>query len=163
MWYAMLTESPRVWGWTDSVVRATGKKVGVPTRVGMDRRRRKRCAGRQRSPHACGDGPALRTALPLPLLESPRVWGWTGHSRYLRSQERGVPTRVGMDRLCSSWNPFVNRSPHACGDGPYEHDEIHSWVKESPRVWGWTAVKARIISIAKGVPTRVGMDRCTSV
>ena len=79
-----LAFSPRVWGWSALQVFKPSCVAVLPTRVGMVR-----SCGRLRmilgsSPHACGDGPLLKTSAEATPGFSPRVWGWSaqqGQSR----------------------------------------------------------------------------------
>ncbi len=133
--------SPRAWGWT--VLVEEGKtatevfptRVGVdrarrrasavgrsvfPTRVGVDRGERQLAAAELRVPHARGGGPMyLLTALPSSSC-SPRAWGWT-------AKDRG--DAPALSRACS------------------------------PRAWGWTGIDVLRIHQVHVFPTRVGVDR----
>src|SRR5450756_1330346 len=93
------TRSPRAWGWT--VLRPGDARLEreVPTRVGMDRKRRSRSRRRQRGPHARGDGPFQRLRVGPQCGRSPRAWGWTALHPLEQGARAEVPTRVGMDRL----------------------------------------------------------------
>src|SRR5450756_991711 len=132
------TRSPRAWGWT--VLRPGDARLEreVPTRVGMDRKRRSRSRRRQRGPHARGDGPVRRAIGKDATRRSPRAWGWTVRRAADSRTAREVPTRVGMDRFSACGLAPSVGGPHARGDGPL----CILWNKvlelRSPRAWGWT-------------------------
>src|SRR5690606_4774912 len=98
-WEIWTKSSPRAWGWTRWAARRDPDQRVLPTRVGVDRRRRgpaRRCRAssprawgwtdfvvavqerRIRPPHARGGGPLYVGIVPRHLLSSPRAWGWTG-------------------------------------------------------------------------------------
>src|SRR3989442_1234587 len=90
--------SPRVWGWSDYIMRAQVKLEVFPTRVGMVRFPQRVAADSHRFPHACGDGPTLAYMRSRSIPFSPRVWGWS-EDGFCGSAEINVfPTRVGMVR-----------------------------------------------------------------
>ena len=153
-------ESPRTWGWTAGHESRTRCKHRVPTHVGMDRRGNALRALTMESPHARGDGPSLYDKMRAEPAESPRTWGWTVCVVALSGSGARVPTHVGMDRLAMTlstvfpsesprtwgWTAFALQhgtqclqSPHARGDGPWQHEA---------RELGYNRV-----------PTHVGMDR----
>src|SRR5581483_1763569 len=110
--------SPRAWGWTAGPGRAGHGRPVVPTRVGVDRRRR-RCRRAWRSrPHARGGGPQTVFAAWLAAQSSPRAWGWTATGPDPRRALAVVPTRVGVDRAGSAPSARCWRRPHARGGGP---------------------------------------------
>ena len=67
----------------------------IPTRVGMDRRRRRRRASGSRNPHARGDGPPLTTSA---TGGDPHARGDGPRRELAWPRETEIPTRVGMDR-----------------------------------------------------------------
>ena len=113
-----LRRSPRAWGWTECGIDLVADSVEIPTRVGMDRLSRPGKDGRQRDPHARGDGPGVLGWRIAGHARSPRAWGWTGTGRRRPLQGREIPTRVGMDRRERCRSPAVSGDPHARGDGP---------------------------------------------
>ena len=158
-WESQAGESPRVWGWTVTDEQLGGLGFGIPTRVGMDRRRHGGSACGAWNPHACGDGPCCGSGLFGLATESPRVWGWTVAGELEVLAGAGIPTRVGMDRSRTGCRTRPGRNPHACGDGPPGSRRRHGRKPESPRVWGWTVGVRQVGVLLVGIPTRVGMDR----
>ena len=88
--------SPRAWGWSGQCVEPQGARQVLPTRVGMVRRKAPPRRARTGSPHARGDGPALRYWLDRGFTFSPRAWGWSDIRSLLRPRCIVLPTRVGM-------------------------------------------------------------------
>ncbi len=127
----------------------------------MDRRSSSSRRAPWRSPHARGDGPLTHGWGTIVLSESPRTWGWTADPWLGNHRSFGVPTHVGMDRAGVRRNEHGKRSPHARGDGPPGQPNADIAVEESPRTWGWTVRAAKPRSMDEGVPTHVGMDRCS--
>ena len=74
-----------------------------------------------------------------------------------------IPTRVGMDRVMRSPAAHDARDPHARGDGPAAHSRMVAWMARSPRAWGWTVDRHRLLGCPEEIPTRVGMDRAVAV
>ena len=64
-----------------------------------------------------------------------------------------------MDRLTFQVSQFVQRNPHARGDGPHGCKVLRVIDMESPRAWGWTGQVREAHAGDDGIPTRVGMDR----
>ena len=153
------TESPRAWGWTGRRRDQGDRILGIPTRVGMDRRHRRRRGGRRWNPHARGDGPGYVEPEDCSWMESPRAWGWTGPHRAHAASQHGIPTRVGMDRDLGPRSRNALRNPHARGDGPRPSAARSVGLSESPRAWGWTGLSISDSTVPSGIPTRVGMDR----
>ncbi len=91
-----------------------------PTHVGMFRLSPRNTLTRKNFPHACGDVPAVITALSAIFGFSPRMWGCsdfdhgTIHSRLI------FPTHVGMFRSDHGTTHSRLNFPHACGDVPME-------------------------------------------
>ena len=73
--------SPRTWGWTEGRQPTAKQVLMLPTHVGMDRRYRARPQRAGHAPHARGDGPWDGPLAHIPILCSPRTWGWTGEVR----------------------------------------------------------------------------------
>src|SRR5208282_4478612 len=87
--------SPRVWGWSGTY---PGWILGVhvlPTRVGMVRNTAAMPMRTWRSPHACGDGPNIRSLSLTATSFSPRVWGWSVFDGGGSGRRDVLPTRVG--------------------------------------------------------------------
>jgi len=110
--------SPRVWGWSDHVLRHLVCGRVLPTRVGMVRAGPTCRTVRRCSPHACGDGPRRAPESDDLFTFSPRVWGWSFVQNWQPPAVLVLPTRVGMVRWDWMWCRRLGRSPHACGDGP---------------------------------------------
>ncbi len=110
--------SPRAWGWTGSELGRRLARVVFPTRVGVDRGRRRLPGMRGRVPHARGGGPNGGQTSNIYTLCSPRAWGWTVFTDDDVLCPDVFPTRVGVDR----WTPRATCStpgvPHARGGGP---------------------------------------------
>ncbi len=70
--------SPRAWGWSVTLTPDQQRKLVLPTRVGMVRKRGPVQGVEKRSPHARGDGPSWRDAMQAHAAFSPRAWGWSG-------------------------------------------------------------------------------------
>ena len=151
--------SPRVWGWSaQRPVRSFSRRV-LPTRVGMVRCLRRRSPTGGRSPHACGDGPSNRSWLARARMFSPRVWGWSVRVVQALQGVPVLPTRVGMVRGPGPALHGRGRSPHACGDGPFNVSLPQFTAPFSPRVWGWSGVLWCDAWREEVLPTRVGMVR----
>ena len=150
-----------------------------PTRVGMDRLRRRQDGWTVRIPHTRGDGPAAMELLKGDFTYSPHAWGWTGMPETVRMNITVFPTRVGMDRLSQpvakpkqeysphAWgwttygiqkNTTLESIPHTRGDGPPLRVTLMMNIPYSPHAWGWTNCFARLVFHQLVFPTRVGMD-----
>ena len=95
----------------------------------------------------------------MPLMRSPRTWGWTACGSLWKSDSSAFPTHVGMDRQLKVAGRGGDGVPHARGDGP-------GWVitdgrthTRSPRTWGWTGLATWPVGTHRAFPTHVGMDR----
>ena len=151
--------SPRAWGWTQGGSFDDTRHDGVPTRVGVDRWRRRRYRRARWRPHARGGGPISRSPRDPRMVASPRAWGWTVVGKRRIGDGRGVPTRVGVDRLPPPRGGCGSRRPHARGGGPSTRAGITVSRMASPRAWGWTGCQPVTRACCDGVPTRVGVDR----
>jgi len=151
--------SPRVWGWSVLGCFAKRTQYVLPTRVGMVRDSPASRSAARRSPHACGDGPHCRLALPSGAWFSPRVWGWSAPTNRRAARRHVLPTRVGMVRNFAQIFREGNGSPHACGDGPSGPLSPPTMTQFSPRVWGWSGQMFARGTSTRVLPTRVGMVR----
>ena len=131
--------SPHAWGWTDVQTAITGKHRVFPTRVGVDRKRRRRSRPCACFPHTRGGGPHPSIVLCCQYRFSPHAWGWTDVFTQLASIE-GV-------------------FPHTRGGGPSRDAEEFSWAAFSPHAWGWTVAYQVGVIGTRVFPTRVGVDR----
>ena len=112
--------SPPAWGWSDQSPIAPPHHHVFPTRVGMVRRRRRRCRCRNCFPHPRGDGPP---------------------GSAVGGQDAEVfPTRVGMVRRRAGKGYRACRFPHPRGDGPPCRLRSLRLLLFSPPAWGWSAV-----------------------
>ena len=109
--------SPRAWGWTDRDRRGVVRCVDVPTRVGVDRATRPPWRERTGCPHARGGGPKIQRHEARFVEMSPRAWGWTVDPAAHDCADVDVPTRVGVDRACSTNFQVCGRCRHARGGG----------------------------------------------
>ena len=131
----------------------------IPTRVGMDRRAGAHAEPLPRDPHARGDGPLGERPGVVVGERSPRAWGWTAAEPPERHAQPEIPTRVGMDRDKEvAMAPFIG-DPHARGDGPSILTPASVASARSPRAWGWTDGAHSLVETLGEIPTRVGMDR----
>ncbi len=73
------------------------------------------------------------------------------------------PTRVGMDRIFPHLGQGLSGFPHTRGDGPTCACSQRNSGRFSPHAWGWTALEGSPYSPQEVFPTRVGMDRTTSI
>ena len=150
--------SPRSWGWSVFRRQEKGRQGQVfPTLVGMVRRREPGGARQHRFSHARGDDPFGTGGGNVPLVFSPRSWGWSETTIGPLSARLVFPTTVGMVRRASRFwlladcfpttVGMVRTSstclaggmsfPHARGDGPIDAlQTLHPGV--SPRSWGWS-------------------------
>ena len=138
---AIISFSPRVWGWSAFIRLADLCFEVLPTRVGMVRMATSASTMSPRSPHACGDGPIILVYLLGLMRFSPRVWGWSDIRECFGKFRRVLPTRVGMVRKKCSNLTSSHRSPHACGDGPESVNANFIAPVFSPRVWGWSGTE----------------------
>src|SRR5436309_3452710 len=108
----LLTNSPRVWGWTEAEQTDDLNRGQFPTRVGVDRGRVRCTSARWTIPHACGGGPVSQEGSIDQTTNSPRVWGWTEahHNRVIDPGQ--FPTRVGVDRPGASSACSASTIPH---------------------------------------------------
>src|SRR5450756_1597332 len=153
------TRSPRAWGWT--VLRPGDARLEreVPTRVGMDRKRRSRSRRRQRGPHARGDGPVRRAIGKDATRRSPRAWGWTVRRAADSRTAREVPTRVGTSRAVRLSAARRTVHPHARGDLRVASLPIARRTGPSPRAWGPLCRLLDLERLFRSIPTRVGTSR----
>ena len=151
--------SPRAWGWT--VPRALWRRSGpvFPTGVGMDRAPGSPSLLRNCVPHGRGDGPTRGGHVFVPIVCSPRAWGWTVVHQFQRCVWCVFPTGVGMDRFGADPPGSSLRVPHGRGDGPKRLCFPSSSTGCSPRAWGWTGAWRRRAPSCGVFPTGVGMDR----
>src|SRR5437773_12490404 len=105
--------SPRAWGWSRFVSRPPCLTIS--------------------SPHARGDGPAIRDLGKDPDTFSPSAWGWSGGRLGDCVLRFVLPTRVGMVRESPLYNRLNGCSPHARGDGPGPAAITRSPLPFSPR------------------------------
>ena len=130
--------SPHAWGWT-GWGHTNARPIRVfPTRVGVDRKAKRKVIVAGRFPHTRGGGPHVLGAGRVIPAFSPHAWGWTAG---VRSHHRPV--------LCF---------PHTRGGGPMTTHNISISVVFSPHAWGWTESADFARSQANVFPTRVGVD-----
>ena len=171
--------SPRTWGWSGAHDRLTGRRLVLPTHVGMVRRIRRDGRRRSSSPHARGDGPlpgashsarsgfsprtwgwsGARGATAVPIEFSPRTWGWSAVPGQRQGTHDVLPTHVGMVRHGEVQHRSTVGSPHARGDGPLRESVILYPYRFSPRTWGWSERGLGLASRREVLPTHVGMVR----
>jgi len=110
-------------------------------------------------PHARGDVPGSRPLCQSCGQFSPRAWGCSECRLFLESQSEVFPTRVGMFRRATLYNPAIVCFPHARGDVPHCSD--WNWRNNgfSPRAWGCSGSGGRLRAGCSVFPTRVGMFR----
>ena len=171
--------SPRAWGWSGGSDCGAQGTLVLPTRVGMVRPNWSGSSAPSSSPHARGDGSGGALPWPLPILFSPRAWGWSVLKSAAPQGIEVLPTRVGMVRcdstFCGSMLVLPTRvgmvrsrrrcnsrrgcSPHARGDGPSIACAGGAGREFSPRAWGWSALIIMFTLARAVLPTRVGMVR----
>ncbi len=132
--------SPRVWG--KQAVNDYSDRLNcrvIPTGVGKAWYFELKLKMLTGHPHGCGESRPSRTAWPVILGSSPRVWGKryaeTGSSR----TSRVIPTGVG--KACSDEMPVIT----ICGS--------------SPRVWGKHIIACFACPMIRVIPTGVGKAR----
>ena len=130
--------TPRLWGWT-----------------GGHRDQRWLPAG---LPRACGDGPHTAFCAALGHVATPRLWGWTSISCVWRVCAFGYPAPVGMDLIATQYSQLVGWLPRACGDGPVVRLVGDPVIEATPRLWGWTQHRPKLVRHPGGYPAPVGMD-----
>ncbi len=150
--------SPHAWGWTASRAQIAARATGIPTRVGVDRPRPSAGLAHARYPHTRGGGPTYLAAILTAAGVSPHAWGWTGAGGPPRIADRGIPTRVGVDRRSGQMASAVSWYPHTRGGGPPEMRAERGDNLVSPHAWGWTIAARATHRRASGIPTRVGVD-----
>ena len=133
------TFSPHAWGWT------------VPQRC--------RRATRAGSPHTRGGGPRYKTGTNCNASFSPHAWGWTAVLAELTTDQKVLPTRVGVDRTVRPYPHRRDSSPHTRGGGPDVVKLEPIQPPFSPHAWGWTADLDARAGLHGVLPTRVGVDR----
>ena len=126
----------------------------------MDPRRWRCSARRRRSPRACGDGPVASITGAYASMVSPRLRGWTLHWVSVGHTTTGLPAPAGMDPVAVRRRRVASGSPRACGDGPLTVEEFVGLSPVSPRLRGWTRVRAWDRTCRLGFPAPAGMDRC---
>ncbi len=94
-----------------------------------------------------------------PTRLSPRTWGWTENSSWLKGFSTVVPTHVGVDRCQGGQGRRPGCCPHARGGGPRPRSRRPPRALLSPRTWGWTSDVRRGVRPRRVVPTHVGVDR----
>src|SRR5207249_4379096 len=109
-----------------------------------------------------GGGPSSPFTWIADSPSSPRAWGWTGGRERGYAARLVVPTRVGVDLRHDAPGWATPRRPHARGGGPTGMPSPAAAPKSSPRAWGWTAGRLRLLAVHRVVPTRVGVDRWPS-
>ncbi len=135
---ALVSFSPRAWGWSDLPGSRSGAQRVLPTCVGMVRTYRMDSALRERSPHVRGDGPTRPRPGGKGLAFSPRAWGWSASGVEDEIWDAVLPTCVGMV--------------------PYDI-EFSGNLPFSPRAWGWSGSRTRCGPVHWVLPTCVGMVR----
>ncbi len=155
--------SPHAWGWTAEHNQPCQQRHVFPTRVGMDRDNLPGGCRCRRIPHTRGDGPDPKRLFRQSPPYSPHAWGWTVRRPAEIVGGAVFPTRVGMDRPVSAWSGPRRCIPHTRGDGPWLGEHGYTNEKYSPHAWGWTAHAIAFLAQDLVFPTRVGMDRTTSL
>ena len=69
------------------------------------------------------------------------------------------PTRVGMVRRATTFDPINRSIPHPRGDGPFQEPYWGARSAYSPPAWGWSVVASAELECETVFPTRVGMVR----
>ncbi len=151
--------SPPAWGWSVTEKTTCGRKLVLPTRVGMVRKVASAFKQSRRSPHPRGDGPNLLFVMGSGSGFSPPAWGWSVPGDVHRACKAVLPTRVGMVRTTASPLAASSRSPHPRGDGPQVKQPCASLPLFSPPAWGWSVSTFRLDKSGLVLPTRVGMVR----
>jgi hypothetical protein len=108
----------------------------APRTWGSSVRRRARQSVHRHPPHVRGDHPMIDGMPTAGRASAPRRWGssWdygAGPGRYSIR-----PTHVGIIRSSSRLPRPSANPPHARGDHPTRHAEIHPVDASSPRTWG---------------------------
>ncbi len=157
--WAWFPFSPHAWGWSDPPRCGISGCEVLPTRVGMVRFPANTVNLSAGSPHTRGDGPYSAEDIQGMLRFSPHAWGWSGHLAHHPPLQQVLPTRVGMVRLLLALARQLVCSPHTRGDGPHSSFIRCSQEQFSPHAWGWSGRRPRRPSLARVLPTRVGMVR----
>ncbi len=110
--------SPHAWGWSEPLCRTGRHPLIFPTRVGMVRARGRQNHMHAYFPHTRGDGPRDYNLVSFDESFSPHAWGWSAEYNLRAMQVTIFPTRVGMVRRASRWQPTPGHFPHTRGDGP---------------------------------------------
>ena len=101
----------------------------------------------------------LLDSLGLPLMFSPRPWGWSAANEHKLPVDYVLPTPVGMVRSFLRKRQQFSGSPHARGDGPRWGWEQVRVFRFSPRPWGWSGRPGWGGACCGVLPTPVGMVR----
>ncbi len=151
--------SPRTWGWSGAARRVGRVGDVLPTHVGMVRADQRPQTGRDRAPHARGDGPSVGQFDAANPSCSPRTWGWSDSSGLPDTLNVVLPTHVGMVRPRLATASRARCAPHARGDGPFDA-LLQRFAKAcSPRTWGWSGGLEAARPRSRVLPTHVGMVR----
>jgi len=90
--------SPRMRGWTVSLLKLPVGELVFPAHAGMDRSTLLARQRYPRFPRACGDGPFFYYGVCLVCLFSPRMRGWTDERPEGLARIPVFPAHAGMDR-----------------------------------------------------------------
>ncbi len=133
-------------------------------------------------PHVCGEHAPLPSPSPPDCGSSPRVWGTWRRGRPGNSPHRFIPTCVGNIAPEGAKRDKGTVHPHVCGEHetrrrPKGHEKrfIPTCVGNmaapiafktydygsSPRVWGTSFLRLRVVQRQRFIPTCVGnMSSC---
>ena len=156
------TASPRMRGWTPDDPPHYRRQRGFPAYAGMDRQFRDAPPPPPRLPRVCGDGPLGGEQHRVVVQASPRMRGWTVLPRPRVNGVAGFPAYAGMDPGPTRTRTTRRWLPRVCGDGPRRQDGTGAATPASPRMRGWTRIKAFAGKEETGFPAYAGMDpaRC---
>jgi len=134
--------SPRMRGWSPAIPDRPGHARLLPAHAGLVPTASRPTRGRRPAPRACGVGPrGPMTAMKLQNC-SPRMRGWSLPPCRHEITERLLPAHAGLVPWRLECRTGTRPAPRACGVGPVGTAPEEHHLGCSPRMRGWSLVRA---------------------
>ena len=88
--------------------------------------------------HVCGGDPAKKSADPLHIVYSPRMWRWSQQKLQADELVRVFSTYVEVILSSADLKTIANSILHVCGGDPIWHINRRIINRYSPRMWRWS-------------------------
>ncbi len=149
--------SPRAWG-SPRCRPARGRRGrSIPTCVGLTACRQSAAFGEAVHPHVRGAHGSADQPAVLGRGPSPRAWGSHRHGDPNDSDDRSIPTCVGLTESGIPSKTVASVHPHVRGAHTLTMGASKSMGGPSPRAWGSLASLTPRRRRARSIPTCVGL------